>query len=310
MATMKAVRIHEYGSPEVLRYEDAPRPTPGEGEVLIRVYAAAVNPLDWKLRSGYIQIWSPHSFPLILGFDVAGVIEEVGPGVADFAVGDEVYAAPETGGYAECVTVPIAEVAHKPHALDYVQAAAMPISAVTAWQVLFDTADLEAGQTVLIHGAAGGVGSFAVQLARWRGAQVIGTASAHNHDFLRQLGADEVIDYNAARFEHVVSGVDVVLDTIGGETLDRSWSVLRPGGVLVSVVDSPSPEVAAAHGVQQRAVLVQSSTNQLVELARLVDAGQLKPIVSRVIPLQEASQAHILSESRHVRGKLVLQVVA
>jgi NADPH:quinone reductase-like Zn-dependent oxidoreductase len=310
MTTMKAVRIHNYGGPEVLRYEEVPLPTIGEEEVLIRVHAAAVNPLDWKVRSGYFQIWSPHTFPLILGFDVAGVIEAVGTGGTQFAIGDEVYAAPDTGGYAEYVAVRADEVAHKPQTVDDVHAAAMPIAALTAWQALFDAAHLEAGQRVLIQGAAGGVGNMAVQLAKWRGAEVIGTASGYNHAFLRQLGADEVIDYTTTRFETVVSGMDIVLDTVGGETLQRSLTVLKPGGMLVSIVDTPSPEAAAAHGVQQRQVNLQINTGQLAELARMVDTGHLKPIVSTVLPLQQARQAHILSEGRHVRGKIVLQVVA
>jgi NADPH:quinone reductase-like Zn-dependent oxidoreductase len=187
----------------------------------------------------------------------------------------------------------------------------MPIAALTAWQALFEAAQLESGQTVLIHGAAGGVGSFAVQLAKWRGAQVIGTASGHNLAFLRQLGADEVIDYTTTRFEEVAREVDVVLDTVGGETQQRSWSVCKPGGMLISIVGAPSPDMAAAHGVRPCEFNVQRPFSaHLAELARLVDAGRLKPIVSTVLPLQEAGRAHILSESRHTRGKIVLQVVA
>lgn len=308
MTTMKAVRIHNQGGPDVLQYEEAPRPMMGTEEVLIRVHAAAVNPLDWKLRANYFSDWQP-TFPVILGCDVAGVIEAVGANVQNFTIGDEVYAAPDLGGYAEYVAVPAAEVAHKPRTLDYIQAAALPIATLTAWQTLFDEAQLGKGQTVLIHGAAGGVGSMAVQLAKWRGAQVIGTASAHNLAFLRELGADRVIDYPTTRFETLVQGVDVVLDTVGGETLDRSWTTLKPGGMLVSIADDPSPAMAAAHGVQQRLVILQSPGGQsLAEIARLVDAGQLKPIVSTVLPLQEAGQAHRLIESRHTRGKIVLQV--
>jgi NADPH:quinone reductase-like Zn-dependent oxidoreductase len=310
MAMMKAVRIHEYGGPEVLRYEDAPRPVIGERDVLIRVYAAAVNPLDWKVRSGLFAEEYQFPFPGIMGWDVAGVIEAVGAGVTHLAVGAEVFTSPDTGGYAEYVAVPAARVAPKPSSLDYVQAAAMPIAALTAWQALFDAARLEPGQTVLIHGAAGGVGTFAVQLARWRGAQVIGTASPHNHTFLRQLGADDVIDYTSTRFEAVVRGVDVVLDIVGGETRQRSAAVLKPGGILVSLVEAPSPELDTSYGIQQREVNLPEDAVQLAEIARLVDAGHLKPVVSTVLPLQEASRAHVLSEGRHVRGKIVLQVVA
>jgi NADPH:quinone reductase-like Zn-dependent oxidoreductase len=308
MTTMKAVRIHRHGGPEVLQYEEAPRPTIGDDEVLIRVHAAAVNPLDWKVRANYFND-EPSTFPVILGFDVAGVIEAVGTNVQNFMLGDEVYAAPDTGGYAEYVAVPAIEVAHKPRTLDYVQAAALPIAMLTAWQTLLDEAQLETGQTVLIHGAAGGVGSMAVQLAKWRGAQVIGTASAQNLAFLRELGADRVIDYTTTRFETIVRDVDVVLDTVGGETLDRSWTTLKPSGMLISIVDDPSPATAAAHGVQQRLVILQTPSGQrLAQIARLVDAGHLKPIVSTVLPLHQVGQAHRLIESRHTRGKIVLQV--
>lgn len=309
MTMMKAVRMHGYGSPEVLRYEDAPRPTIGDDEVLIRVHAVAVNPLDWKIRSGLAIEWFQPTLPLILGIDVAGVIAAVGAAVKDLAIGDEVYTAPTIGGYADYVAVPANRVAHKPRSVDYVQAAAMSIGGLVARQALFDAAHLAPGQTVLIHGAAGGVGVLAVQLAKWRGARVIGTASAHNLAFLRELGADEVINYTTTRFETVVRDVDVVLDTVGGETLERSWAVLKQGGMLVSIVDLPSPTVAAAHGVQQCTVDLQADAKQLADLAGMVDTGQIKPIVSTVLPLQEASQAHVLSESRHTRGKIVLQVV-
>lgn len=310
MQTMKAVRIHRYGGLEVLQYEEAPRPSPQAKEVLIRVRAAGVNPLDWKVRAGYATDWNL-TFPLILGYDVAGVIEAVGAEVEHFTIGDEVYAAPDTGGYAEYVAVPASEVAHKPQTLDYVEAAALPIAALTAWQALFEAAQLAPGQTILIHGAAGGVGSMAVQLAKWRGARVIGTASAANLSFLRQLGADEVIDYTATRFETLVHDMDVVLDTVGGETLQRSWPVLKPGGIMVSITEPLSPEMAMAYGVQQREVIIDSLEGQaaLAGLARLVDAGHLKPIVSTLLPLSEVRQAHILSEGRHLRGKIVLQVV-
>lgn len=307
---MKAIRIHEYGGPEVLRYEeDVPRPTVGRADVLIRVQAAAVNPLDWKIRAGIYPLEPPHTFPCTPGFDVAGIIEEVGVDVQNFAIGDAVYGSPDGGGYAEYAVVLANEVAHKPHSIDWVQAAAIPIAGLTAWQGLFDSAALRAGQTVLIHGAAGGIGSLAVQLARWRGAYVIGTASAHNLAFLRQLGADEVIDYNTTPFEEIVKEVDLVYDTVGGETLQRSWIVLKPGGMLLSIVDQPSPEMAAAYGVQAcLGILQPPHDGQLTGLARLVDAGQLKPTVSVVLPLQDAPQAHRLIEGRHVRGKIVLQV--
>jgi NADPH:quinone reductase-like Zn-dependent oxidoreductase len=309
MVTMRAIRIHGYGGPEVLRYEDVPRPVPGEGEVLVRVAAAAVNPLDWKVRSGRSPLWPPHTFPLILGFDVAGVVEAVGTGVTGFAVGDEVFGSPDMGGYAEYAIVPAARLAHKPHTLDAVQAAALPVAGLTAWQALFDTAHLQAGQTILIHGAAGGVGHLAVQLAKWRGAAVIGTASSRNLDFLHRLGADEVVDYTTTRFEEVAHAVDVVLDIVGGETFRRSWAVLRPGGILVSLNTPPSFEPAAAQGVQLCELGVElEAESELAELARLADAGHIKPEIATVLPLADVRQAHVLSESRHVRGKIVLRV--
>lgn len=312
MATMKAVRIHSYGGPEVLVYEDAPRPTPGEGEVLIRVHAAGVNPLDWKVREGYLKSSLNYPLPVIPGWDVSGVVEQVGAGVTQPKVGDAVYALPNmtrNGAYAEYIAVNASEVAPKPNTLDHVQAAAVPLGALTAWQALFDVANLSSGQTVLIHAAAGGVGTFALQFAKWKGARVIGTASARNADFLRELGAEEAIDYKATRFEDAVKDVDVVLDTLGGDTQERSWGVLKKGGVLVSTVGPPSSETAAQYGVRGLPVFVQPSGKQLTEIAKLIDAGQVKPIVETVLPLTEARQAHGMSQSGRTRGKIVLRVV-
>jgi NADPH:quinone reductase-like Zn-dependent oxidoreductase len=312
METMKAVRIHTYGGPEVLKYEESPRPKPGAGEVLIQVQAAGVNPVDWKIREGYLKEYLPHSLPLILGWDVAGVVEAAGPGVARLKKGDEVYSRPDlsrNGAYAEYLVVRESEVALKPKAIDHIHAAAIPLAALTAWQSLFDSAGLSAGQKVLIHAAAGGVGSFAVQLAKWKGAQVIGTASGRNREFLHELGADEAIDYQSTRFEDVVHDVDVVFDTIGGETQKHSWKVLKKGGILVSIIDLPSPEEATAHGVRQAFVFVQPNAAQLDEIAKLVDSGKLRPIVETVLPLSEARRAHELSQAGHTRGKIVLRIV-
>jgi NADPH:quinone reductase-like Zn-dependent oxidoreductase len=244
MATMKAVRIHTYGGPEVLRYEDVPRPAPAAGEVLIKIHAAAVNPVDWKVRAGHLKDMLKYHMPLIPGWDAAGVIEDVGAGVARLKRGDEVYTRPDItrdGTYAEYIAVREREVALKPKSLDHVHAAAIPLAALTAWQALFDAGGLSAGQRVLIHAAAGGVGSFAVQLAKWKGAYVIGTASAHNHEFLCGLGADETIDYNTRRFEDEVHDVDMVLDAMAGETQKRSWKTLKPGGILVSILGLEDP---------------------------------------------------------------------
>ncbi|MCL5966961.1 MAG: NADP-dependent oxidoreductase [Deltaproteobacteria bacterium] len=308
---MKSVRIHTYGGPEVLVYEDAPRPTPGTGEVLIRVHAAGVNPVDWKVREGYVKQWITHSLPLIPGWDVSGVVEAAGPGARRLQKGDEVYSRPDIsrdGAYAQYIVVRESEVAIKPESLDHIHAAAIPLAALTAWQALFDAAGLGAGQKVLIHAAGGGVGSFAVQLAKWKGAHVIGTASKRNHDFLRTLGADETIDYTATRFEDAVRNVDVVLDTMGGDTQKRSWKVLRKGGILVSILTAPPPEEAAAHGMRQAYTFVQPNAAQLVEIAKLADSGKLRPVVETVLPLPEARRAQELSQAGHVRGKIVLRV--
>lgn len=312
METMKAVRFHSYGTPEVLVYEDAPIPEPGQGEVRVRVHAAAVNPADWKFRVGHMQGFFDYQLPLILGLDVAGVVEKVGAGVEDVQVGDDVYAVlgMRLGGYAQYAVVTFAgAVAVKPKTLSYIEAASVPSVAMTAWQALFDVANLSPGQTVLIHGASGGVGMFAVQLAKLKGANVIGTASARNLDFLRELGASEVIDYNATQFEQVVSNVDVVLDTIGDQTRERSWSVLKPGGILVSTTSPPSQEQAQKYGVRASMVMVQSKAAILREIANLIDAGKIQTVVEKVFPITEASSAHELSQQGHARGKIVLQVV-
>jgi len=310
METMKAVRIHSYGGPEVLQLEEAPRPKPGKGEVLIRVYASGVNPVDWKVREGYLKN-ATHPLPTIPGWDVSGVVEEVGHSVAKFKNGDAVFTRPDIsrdGSYAEFIVVKESEVAHKPKSLDHVHAAAVPLAALTAWQALFDSAGLKRGQTVLIHAAAGGVGSFAVQLAKWKGAHVIGTASGRNQHFLWELGVDKAINYETTKFEECAGKVDVVFDTLGGEIQKRSWSVLRKGGILVSIVSPPSEEEAAAHGVRTKFVFVEPDASELDTIAALVDSGKLKVHVEKVLPLEEARQAQELSESGHGRGKIVLKV--
>ena len=311
MDTMKAVRLHEYGGPEVLRYEDAPVPAIAPDEVLIQVHASSVNPVDWVMREGYFKDFLPMAFPAILGRDVAGVIEMVGTAVTNLRPGEPVYAWVDlghSGAHAEFVAVPADHVRAKPQSLDDLHAAAVPHAGLAAWQVLFDVAELTAGQTVLIHAAAGGVGTFAVQLAKWKGAHVIGTASTHNLDFLRRLGVDQAIDYTATRFESVARDVDVVIDTEGGETQQRSWGVLKPGGILVGMFSPPSEDAAVAHGVRHAYFGLQSNPNQLAELAKLIDAGHVKPIVTTVLPLSEARWAYDFSQSRHTRGKIVLYV--
>ena len=308
---MKAIRIHQFGGTEVLRYEDAPQPLPGADEVLIRVYAAGVNPVDCKIRAGKLQGRVDHTLPLILGWDVAGVIEQTGAAVTQLRVDDAVYARPNIardGAYAEYIVVHASEVALKPTALDFNQAAAVPLAALTAWQALFDAGNLQAGQTVLIHAGAGGVGHYALQLAHWKGARVITTASARNADFVCALGADEVIDYTSTRFEEAVHDVDLVFDTVGDEVQQRSWPVLKPGGILVSILALTVPDDAEQRGWRSAYVFVQPSASQLAQLAGLIDAGHIKPHVDNVMALNDAAKTHILIQGGHARGKIVLQV--
>jgi NADPH:quinone reductase-like Zn-dependent oxidoreductase len=311
---MRAIRIHNYGGPEVLQYEDAPRPKPRAGEVLIRVHAAGVNPIDWKVREGYMKDLWPHKFPLILGWDLSGVVEEIGPGPAAagrFKKGDEVYSVPDAsrdGAYAEYIVVRESELALKPKSLHHVHAAAVPLAALTAWQALFDAGQLVPGQRVLIHGGSGGVGHLAVQLAKWKGAHVLATASTKNQELLRELGVDEPIDYTKQKFEDVARDVDLVLDLIGGETQERSWSVLKKGGVLLSLVQPPSVEKAKALGVRAAFVAGHPSGAQLAEIAKLIDSGELKPTIDRILPLSEVRRAHELSKSGHTPGKIVLRI--
>ena len=312
MATMNAVRIHQYGGPEVLRYEGAPFPRAGTGEVLIKVHAAAVNPIDWKVRAGFAKDRLKYKMPFIPGWDLSGVVEAVGAGASRFRVGDEVYSRPDIardGAYPQYIAVRETEVALKPTSVDHLHAAAVPLAALTAWQALSNAAKLSAGQSVLIHGAAGGVGSFAVQFAKRKGARVIGTASKKNHEFLRSLGADETVDYNTTKFEDVVHDVDAVLDTITGETADRSYQVIKKGGVYVSILMPPSEQKAAARGIRAAHTFVQANPEQLADIAKLIDSGKLKVIIEKVFPLAEARAAQELNAQGHTRGKIVLRVV-
>lgn len=312
MATMRAVVTEAWGGPEVMAEREVERPEPGEGEVLVRVAAAGVNPVDWKTRrSGGLLARKGVEPPVILGWDVSGTVEAVGPGVTRFAVGDEVFGMPRfpgvAGAYAEYVAAPEADLARKPATVGHPEAAALPLVGLTVLQA-FRKAELQPGQTVLVHGAAGGVGSVAVQVAKALGARVAGTASAANQDLLRELGVDEPVDYAAERFEDRVSGVDVVLDTQGGEVRERSWGVLRPGGILVSIVGPPKEGEAEAHGVRGAGIMVRTSGEQLEELARMVDDGALTPVVGATHPLADAAEAHRSLETGHARGKLVLLV--
>lgn len=310
---MQAVRIHEFGGLDSLRVEDAPTPEPGEGEVLVRVRAAGINPVDWKTCAGEaIATRLKDSFPFIPGWDVSGVVEAVGTGVSDFRPGDAVCGMVRWplggGGYAEYVAAPGEDLVPRPGTMDDAQAAGLPLAALTAWQALFDAADLQAGQTVLIHAAAGGVGHLAVQLAKWKGAHVTGTASARNEPFLRELGIDRVIDYNRTRFEDVARDVDVVLDGVGGEIQERSWSVLKAGGMLASIRGRPDAEQAAARGVRAQYISVRADATELRAIADLAARGLLNVHVDDTFPLKEVRKAHEKSKTGHTRGKVVLRV--
>jgi NADPH:quinone reductase-like Zn-dependent oxidoreductase len=312
MKTMKAVVIHSYGGREVLLTEDVPVPGIADDEVLIKVHAAGVNPVDWKVRAGYLAEMLSYQFPLTLGWDVSGTVEKAGSNVTRLSAGDEVYALADisrNGAYAEYVAVKADTVALKPESLDHVHAASVPLAALTAWQCIFGAADLSEGQKILIHAAAGGVGSFAVQLAKWKGAYVLGTASARNMDFLLGLGADEVIDYTVTPFEDVAVDVDIVLDAMGGEVQERSWKTLRSGGILVSILGPPDENKAAEFGVRSAGVFVQPDAEQLTEIAELIDKGHVKPVVTEILPLADVAKAHEMSETEHVRGKIVLEMV-
>jgi NADPH:quinone reductase-like Zn-dependent oxidoreductase len=295
VATMKAVRAHGYGDAGMLSFEDAPLPSPGEGEVLVRVHAASVNPADWKLRA------------IIPGRDVSGVVEAVGPGVTRFAQGDAVFGN-AVGAYAQYAVANEAELARKPLTVDHIHAAAIPLAALTAWQALFEIAGLKEGRRLLIHGAAGGVGSFAVQLAKWKGARVAGTASSRNQLFLMSLGVDQPIDHFGQRFEDLVGPIDVVLDTVGGDAQRRSWNVLRKGGMLVSTVALPSAEEARRHEATAAIFTSRPDGGQLAQIGELIDFGYVRPVVETVLPLSHAKRAHQISEAGHARGKIVLSV--
>ena len=309
--TMKAVVIHEYGGPEVLKYEDVPQPEPQQDQMLIRVIAAGVNPVDGMIRSGVFDKEGHRAFPVILGGDISGVVEKVGSNITKFKSGDPVFAyvsLDNSGGYAQYAVVTEREAAPKPKSLTYVEAAAVPIVALTAWQALIDTAKLKAGQTVLIHGGSGGVGSFAIQIAKAHGAKVIATASAANQELLKQLGADVAIDYTKQNFENVAKDVDVVLDSIGKDTLARSYGVVKKGGIIVSLVARPDPAELEKHGIRGEALSVDPNSDELSEIGKLIDEKKINVIVSQTFPLSEARKAQEQVATGHTRGKIVLKV--
>ncbi len=308
---MKAVRIHGFGGRERLVYEDAPRPKADAGEVLIRVHAAGVNPVDWKTRKGDGVAGQFNEFPAILGWDVSGTVTGLGERAGGIAIGDEVYGMirfPKPGAaYAEYAAAPVGHLVRKPKSLDHISAAAVPLAALTAWQALFSVAQLKAGQRVLIHAAAGGVGHLAVQLAKWKGLYVAGAASAGNAAMVKELGADEIFDYRSGPFEYALKDFDAAIDTVGGDIAVRSYAVLKPGGVMVSILGGGDPERAREMDIRSVGMLVKPDAGQLREITAQIDAGRIKPWVESVLPLAGAAEAHALSESGRTRGKIVLK---
>ncbi len=305
---MKAVQVRQWGGRDAANIEDVERPQPKAGEVLVRVKATSVNPIDWAIREGYMQAYV--SLPYMLGSDVAGDIEALGEGVEGLQVGTAIYGMKgiKGGAFAEYTTMHPDELAIKPQTLSYQEAAAVPHAALTAWQSLFDVAHLSQGQRVLIHAAAGGVGHYAVQFAKLKGAYVIGTASAKNEAFVRELGADEFVDYTSVPFESVVKDVDVVFDTVGYDTTARSYQVVKPGGMLVSIVNPPDAEAAKQYNIQVSMYGAHPDPKQLAEITHLIDAGQVKPSIDQVLQIEQIQDALKLSQDRHVRGKLVLNI--
>jgi NADPH:quinone reductase-like Zn-dependent oxidoreductase len=308
---MRAITQTSFGDPDVLTLTDVPAPTPGPTEVVVRMCATSVNPIELAIRSGAFPLLGPP--PFVLGWDVSGVVEAVDPGVSRFRVGDEVYGMPyfprAAGTYAEYVAAPSRQLARKPTTLSHIEAAALPLVGLTAWQALVDIAALRPGQRVLIHGAGGGLGHIAVQLAKHLGAEVIGTAGADKHEFLRALGADRLIDYRRTDFADAVGDVDVVLETVGGDYAPRSFSVLRPGGLLVTAVErlnAALPRLAADAGVRFAAVGVEPDHVALERLAALADAGVLRPHVRTTLALADAAKAHDIVAAGGVQGKIVL----
>jgi NADPH:quinone reductase-like Zn-dependent oxidoreductase len=310
---VKAVRTHGRGGPEQLFFEDAPLPELRRGDVLLRVHATGITPTELTWDETYQNPDGTPRIPGIPGHEVSGVVERTAPDVTDYQPGDELYGLadfPRDGAAAEFAAVQAVNLAFKPRSISHGQAAALPLSALTAWQALFEHAHLLAGQRVLIHGSAGGVGSLAAQLARWQGARVLATASAHNIALVRSLGADDVIDYRATPFEAMLRELDVVLDTIGGETRERSWRVLRKGGVLVTLVSPIPTGLAEQHGVRGVFFIVRGDRGQLEQISTLVDEGKLKPVIAEVLPLARAREAFEHGVGIHSPGKIVLQALA
>lgn len=305
---MKAVIINAYGDNDVVEITDIDVPQPKAGEVLIKVHAAGVNPLDWKIRSGAGQRMGM-ILPIYLGSEISGTVEQIGPGVTEFSQGDAIYGIIKSGGFADYAIAQAADLARKPANLDFIQGAAVPLGALTAWQALLDVADVASGQRLFITNGSGGVGSLAVQIAKVKGVHVTAMASGRNADFVRSLDVDVFVDHSAQPFEQVVRDMDVVFDTVGGDIFERAFQTVRKGGFVVTAVAFPKDE-AQRHGVSAARVLCTANAGQLAMICDLVEAGKLAPHVGTVLPLAEIKQALALSESGRARGKIVVQVRA
>ena len=308
---MKAAQLTAYGS-DGLQVNDAPKPTPQTGQVLVEVYAAAVNPFDWKVRDGHMKEFIPLQLPATLGGDLAGVISEVGEGVEDFSLGQKVYGSANAvggqGSLAEFAPVGIDQLAPMPAGIEFAQAAALPLVATSAYQALVEHMNLQPGQKILIHGAAGGIGSMAVQIAKQLNAYVAATASANDVDFVKQLGANEVIHYKAQDFTKIIKGYDAVFDTVGGDTNTKSYAVLKPGGILVSMTTPEDEPLAKQYQIRYVQQSSQATSERLQAVSKLVEAGNLKVNVDKIFPLDQAPQAFEYLKTGHPRGKVVIQV--
>ncbi len=309
---MRAVRIHQFGGSTEMKLEEITIPEPSDGEVLIKVVAAGVNPIDWKIREGYLAEVISHTLPLTLGWDFSGEIVSLGKNTGKWSIGDEVYARPDfskNGSYAEYIVVSEDEISAKPKTLSWQKAAAVPLVTLTAWQALKDIGAVKQWDRVLIHAGAGGVGIAAIQLAKQAGATVYTTSSTNNIEFLKELGADEVIDYTQEDFSKL-ENLDIVLDTIGGEVLEKSWVTLKKGASLISIAEVPNEELAAKYDVRASFCFVQANPEQLSEISNLIDSGNIKVEIDSVYRLEDIAAAHDKSESGHTRGKIVIQVQA
>lgn len=310
---MKAIAIEQYGGKEQLKEINIPKPTPKEKQVIVKLHATSINPIDWKLREGYLKAMMPFEFPIILGWDVAGIVEEVGEHVQDFKVGDRIFARPETtnrGTYAEYTIVDTHLLTKIPDNIGFEEAACVPLAGLTAWQCLFDFGNIQKGDKVLIHAGAGGVGTFAIQLAKNVGAYVAATAGTNNVEFLKSLGADEVIDYKKQDFEKVLTEFDFVLDSLGGENQEKSFTVLKEGGKLASIVSEPNQEKAKQKNIKSGNVWLVPNGQQLEKIANLLGQNKLRVIIGHKFPFSEEGikEAHALSESHHAKGKIVIQI--